>query len=86
MSNCSTRAFAIPDCTPPFVRKNSPQTVSAVIETKDVSVVAKCPNCGVEMREEIGSFVETDLWYGQESICCPECDQTFRIDFVERDC
>ena len=60
--------------------------VNATIETRDVYVVAECPDCCCEMREHIADFDATDLWYGQEDIVCPQCGQQFRISYVSRDC
>lgn len=54
------------------------------IETRDVAVRAECPYCGYETRRSINDFDYTDLWYGQESICCDECEQTYNLYHVER--
>lgn len=55
------------------------------IVTTDVSVRSECPYCGYENQSPIDDFIETDLWYGQESETCHICKQNYRIDRVERD-
>lgn len=58
---------------------------TGIIITKDVAVKAECPNCGCETTRDIHDFDETDLWYGQEAICCEECGKVYQIYHVERD-
>ena len=58
---------------------------TAIIITRDVAVKAECPNCGCETTRDIHDFDYTDLWYGQEVICCEECGEFYWINHVERD-
>lgn len=58
---------------------------TALIITRDVAVKATCPRCGCETTRDIHDFDATDLWYGQESICCEECGELYLIYGVERD-
>ena len=64
---------------------NWTRETTAIIITRDVAVKAECPNCGCETTRDIHDFDETDLWYGQEAICCEECGKTYQIYNVERD-
>ena len=55
------------------------------IVTRDVALRVECPNCGAETDYQISDFDYTDLWYGQESVICPNCKNMLRIYHVYRD-
>ncbi len=61
-----------------------PSEIAYRLESKWTHVTWECPECGHQNREDYGSFVEDEIWYGNPTSECTECG--FEVVLADMDC